>query len=100
MKRVSEYDEVMIAQHQRNLENALIESIRDILDGEEYIECELELGWSCTIRSIQSYEDGVIEIEYHYMDWDGEDYSCTTNLDDMNVSELHAIWNFLAEKSK
>lgn len=99
MKKVSEYDKTMIAQHKRNLENALIESIRDILDGEEDIDCELDLSWSCTIRNIRSYSDGVIEIDYHYMDWDGDDYACTATLEDMDINELYTIWKFLVEKT-
>lgn len=99
MKRVSDYSKTMIGQYKRDLENALVESIVEMLDGESLEDTGIEVGNSTTLREVNSYEDGEVEVGIEWLDWDGENYRAQIILADLGINELYALWEYLVEKT-
>lgn len=89
----------------RRLENLLLTSIRGyLIENGDIDECEIEIGNCNTARQIRYFDNGnnfnddVVEVDAHYLDWDGTDYLITRTLENMDTTELYNIWEYLENK--
>lgn len=99
MKRVSDYSKTMIGQYKRDLENALVESIVEMLDGESIEDTGVDLGKSATLREVEVC-DGEVSVGVEWLDEYGENIRAQYDLDELSIDELYCLWDYLKYKAE
>jgi len=108
MKRASDYDDTMIRQFKKSLEDTLVGAIYEMVEGEDSVELGIMVSGTTYYSLTCYYEENdenevvdTIEVRREYIDnVDGLTYSDDVELSELDLTSLYEIYNCLKIKQK